>query len=64
MKTLYDSYAAFCLLLEEPANLSMPYEKLCARAHVSPVDLSEILLEELGYTGPELLRTICCRAAI
>ena len=64
MRTLTKSYEAFCSLLEDPSNLSQTYEKLCARAHVSPVDLSEILLEELGYTGPELLRTICCRAAI
>ncbi|MCR5325828.1 MAG: hypothetical protein K6E37_03650 [Bacteroidales bacterium] len=58
MKTLYDSYSAFCLLLEEPANLSLSYEELCSRVRVSPVDLREILLAELGCTGPELLASL------
>ena len=55
MKTLYDSYAAFCSLLDNPANLTLPYEKLCARVHVSPVDLAEVLQEELGLSGMELI---------
>ena len=58
MKTLFNSYRAFCSLLEDPLNLSQPYEKLCARVRVSPVDLNEILLEELGYTGPGLLAVL------
>ena len=58
MKTLYDSYAAFCSLLDDPANLSLSYEELCARIHVSPLDLSELLQEELGFSGMELVAAI------
>ena len=58
MKTLYDSYAAFCSLLDDPANLSLSYEELCARIHVSPLDLSEILREELGFSGMELVASL------
>ena len=58
MKTIYDSYAAFCSLLDDPANLSLSYEDLCARIHVSPLDLSEILQEELGFSGMELVASL------
>ena len=58
MRTLTKSYEVFCSLLEDPSDLSQTYEKLCARVRVSPVDLNEILLEELGFTGPELIAAL------
>lgn len=58
MRTINSSYRAFCSLLEDPSNLSLSYETLCGRVHVSPVDLNEILLEELGYAGPALLAAL------
>lgn len=58
MKTLLDSYAAFCALLDNPENLSLSYEELCARVHVSPPDLSELLQEELGLSGMELVAAL------
>ena len=58
MKTLSESYAAFCSLLEFPENLSLSFEELCARVHVSPVDLGRLLESELGYTGDALVSTL------
>ena len=58
MTSLLKSYAAFCSLLDNPANLSLSYEELCARVHVSPLDLSEILQEELGFTGMEMVAAL------
>ena len=58
MKPLFNSYEAFCRLLDDPRNLSLSYEELCSLVPVSPVDLREVLLEELGYTGPELLSSL------
>lgn len=58
MKTIYDSYAAFCALLDNPANLSLSYEELCARVHVSPLDLAEVLQEELGLSGMEFVASL------
>ena len=58
MKTIYDSYAAFCALLDNPANLSFSYEELCARVHVSPLDLAEVLQEELGLSGMEFVASL------
>ncbi|MBQ2032656.1 MAG: hypothetical protein II483_10675 [Lachnospiraceae bacterium] len=42
-------------MLENPANHSFSYEELCTRLRVSPMDLNEILHEELGCSGMELL---------
>ena len=58
MTSLLKSYAAFCTLLDNPANLSLSFEQLCARVHVSPLDLGELLQEELGFSGMELLATL------
>ena len=55
MKSLFESYVAFCSMLENPENLSLSYEELCARLRVSPMDLNELLHEELGCSGMELL---------
>ena len=58
MKTLESSYASFCDLVQDQANLSLSYEELCFKVKVSPVDLNEILTEELGYTGEELIAAL------
>ncbi len=58
MKSLFESYVAFCSMLENPANLSLSYEELCARLRVSPMDLNELLHEELGCSGTELLAAL------
>ena len=58
MKSLFESYVAFCSMLENPANLSLSYEELCARLRVSPLDLNELLREELGLSGMELLAAL------
>ncbi len=55
MKSLFESYVTFCSMLENPANHSFSFEELCARLRVSPMDLNEILREELGCSGMELL---------
>jgi len=34
----------------------MSYRLICRRLHVAPADLDEILEEELGVSGEELLR--------
>lgn len=58
MKSLFKSYAAFCSLLDDPANLSLSFEELCARVRVSPLDLNEVLREELGFSGGEFLAAL------
>lgn len=58
MKSLFESYVAFCSMLENPANLSLSYEELCSRVRVSPLDLNELLREELGLSGMELLAAL------
>lgn len=58
MKSLFESYVAFCSMLKNPANLSLSYEELCARLRVSPMDLNELLREELGLSGMELLAAL------
>lgn len=45
-------------MLENPANLSSTYEELCARIPVSPLDLGEMLQQELGCSGMELLAAL------
>ncbi len=58
MKSLFESYVAFCSMLENPANLSLSYEELCSRVRVSPLDLNELLREELGLSGMEILAAL------
>lgn len=58
MKALFKSYETFCSLLDNPANLSFSFEELCSRVRVSPLDLNEILREELGLSGMELLAAL------
>ena len=58
MKSLFESYVAFCSMLENPANHSLSYEELCARIHVSPMDMNEVLREELGCSGMEYLAAL------
>lgn len=56
---LQDKMEKFLTLLqEEPENRpgEQEYYLICRRLWVAPADLDEILEEELGMTGEELLR--------
>lgn len=60
MKTLSQAYAAFAGLMSDEIYLSTPcltYEAVCARIGVSPTDLNEILFNEMGLSGPEILNS-------
>ncbi len=60
MKTLSQAYAAFADLMSDDIYLSTPclsYEAVCARIGVSPTDLNEILFNEMGLSGPEILNS-------
>lgn len=56
---LYDKMERFLTLLskdgEKPWS-KKDYRLICRHLHVAPADLDEILEEELGVTGEELLR--------
>lgn len=51
MKT--NVYIRFCSLLQTGHYPS--FTSICSRLHVSPDDLDDFLLQELGYTGDELV---------
>lgn len=51
-------YKAFSLALEEELSSGNPklgYRSICGRLKVSPVDLDEILNDELGMGGDEIV---------
>lgn len=56
---LYDKMECFLALLADTPEEALPemdYALICRKLHVAPADLDEILEEELGVTGEELLR--------
>lgn len=52
MKTAYEKFAA---LLETETAKGKDFPALCKLLGVSPVSLEEVLLEELGMTGQEVV---------
>lgn len=61
MKSISKAYASFGELVSDKSYLLRPglnFEGICKQIGVSPVDLSEIIKQELGMSGPELFRTL------
>lgn len=60
MKTLSAIYLIFSQMLLEDRIYEDPdvtFYDLCAALRVSPSDLDEILFEEMGMKGPEILQS-------
>ena len=60
MKTLSAIYLIFSQMLLEDRIYEDPdvtFYDLCAALRVSPSDLDEILFEEMGLKGPEILQS-------
>ncbi len=60
MKTLSAIYLNFSQMLLEDRIYEDPdvtFYDLCAALRVSPSDLDEILFEEMGMKGPEILQS-------
>ena len=60
MKTLSTIYLNFSQMLLEDRIYEDPdvtFYDLCAALRVSPSDLDEILFEEMGMKGPEILQS-------
>ena len=60
MKTLSQAYAAFADLMTDDIYLSAPCltsEAVCAQIGVSPTDLNEVIFNEMGLSGPEILNS-------
>lgn len=56
MCNLEKKYKAFALALENrSADREDSYREICGRLKVSPLDLDEILYEELGMGGEEIV---------
>lgn len=58
MKTLTKNYERFALLLENgiaKKNPSIDFQTICRCLGVAPSDLDEILREETGFGGDEIL---------
>lgn len=61
MKTLSKAYALFGETVCADSFRPLPglcFRKLCKSIGVSPVDLSGLIREELGMSGPELLQAL------
>lgn len=52
MRTMKEKYAAFA---ELALTTDMDYRSICRKVKVSPVDMNEHLLDELGMDGETLL---------
>ena len=60
MKTMATAYSEFSrMLLEDKIyeDTSFSYPDICAALHVSPRDLDEVLLSEIGMNGSEILQS-------
>ena len=60
MKTMQDIYARFADMVEELRRKGgePDYRRMCRKLGVAPASLDEVLLEELGMSGPELIESI------
>jgi len=60
MKTMEDIYARFALMLDDPGHegCGWDYRRMCRKLGVAPASLDEVLEEELGMSGNELLESL------
>lgn len=61
MKSISKAYASFCELVSDESYLrlrGLSFEGICKSLGVSPVDLSEIIKQELGMSGHELFQAL------
>lgn len=61
MKSISKAYASFGELVSDKSYLLRPglsFEGICKHIGVSPVDLSEIIKQELGMSGTELFQAL------
>jgi len=60
MKTIETTYSEFSRMLLDDRiyeDLTISFTDICASLRVSPSDLDEILIKEIGMNGPEILQS-------